>query len=249
MTAHDAEYDRYFGILRHPARPGTARLRAGVLRDLPHTRLGEDQRAVLVSGLWLASRAVEARADAGFGTAPVDGLPDALCRWKLGHQLFHLLLTAMNTALDDALAATRGAAWPELVAAMGELRLLYDAATAAMDYAADFPAATYRDEIRPTMEPPYMPPGFSGVFNRDHRAMVRRMRGLERSVRILPQDIPDPGTVRTIHRGAAALRAAQRRNRRHHGRICERCVPGGASLLRTYLDRRRAQEDSPCDRD
>ncbi|RLV04541.1 hypothetical protein CTZ27_11535 [Streptomyces griseocarneus] len=244
MTACESDYDRYFGILRQPARTRTAHLRAYLLGDLPHTGLDEDLRTTLVTGLRLAARTVETQPLVLFDTAPVGGPPCALRRWKLGHQVLHLLLTAMNIDLDGCLAATRGAVWHRLADGMAEVRLLYDAATAAMEYAADFPVAAYRDEIRPTMEPPHMPPGFSGVFDRDHRAMVRRLRHLERAVRELPRDASVPETV---HRGAAALRAAQRRNRRHHGRICERCVPGGASLLRAHLAQYPVREGSSCD--
>ncbi|MCC3766186.1 hypothetical protein [Streptomyces sp. UNOC14_S4] len=244
MTADESDYDRYFGILREPERTRTAHLRTYLLGDLPHTGLDEGLRTTLVTGLRLASRTVETQPLALFDTAPVSGLPCALRRWKLGHQALHLLLTAMNLDLDSCLSAAQGAVWHRLADSMAEVCLLYDAATAAMEYAADFPVTAYRDEIRPTMEPPHMPAGFSGVFNRDHRAMVRRSRHLERAVRELPRDASVPESVR---RGAAALRAARRRNRRHHGRICERCVPGGASLLRAHLAQHPVREGSPCD--
>ncbi|MGW1196620.1 hypothetical protein ACWD4B_12350 [Streptomyces sp. NPDC002536] len=244
MTACANDYDRYFGILREPARTRTVHLQACLLGDLPRTRIDEELRTTLVTGLRLASRIVETQPLVLFDTVSLGSLPCALRRWKLGHQLLHLLLTAMNIDLDRCLSAVQGSVWHQLADSMAEVRLLYDAATAAMEYAADFPAAAYRDEIRPTMEPPHMPPGFSGVFNRDHRAMVRRLRDLERAVQELLRDTSVPGTVL---RGAAALRAAQRRNRRHHGRICERCVPGGASLLRAHLAQHPVREGSSCD--
>lgn len=239
MTAHDAAYDRYFGLLRAPGRLRTAPVVAAVTGDLPHTGLTGDRRAVLVEGMRLASR-VTAAARAPFDTERVDGARGPLRRWKLGHQVFHLLLTAMNSGLDEALAATRSGAWPQLPDGLEQLRLLYDSATAAMEYASDFPAAAYRDEVRPTMAPPHLPPGFSGVFNRDHRVMVRRMRDLERAVGALPPDVPPLAAVRLR---ADALRDAQGRNRREHARICRRCVPDGASLLRLH----RAGGDAACD--
>ncbi|MBH1934291.1 hypothetical protein I5Q34_08280 [Streptomyces sp. AV19] len=241
MTVHEAAYDRYFGLLKSPGRLRTAPVVAAVIGDLPRTGLTEDERTVLAEGMHLASRVVAAaHPRAPFDAEPVDGLPGPLRRWKLGHQVFHLLLTAMNSGLDDALAAARTAAWPSLLHDMEQLRLLYDAATAAMEYAADFPAVAYRDGVRPTMTPPHVPPGFSGAFNRDHRVMVRRLRGLERAMRTLPPDVP---ALAAVHRGAAALQGAQCRNRRHHARICRRCVPGGASLLRLHF----AREDPACD--
>ncbi|MGI5335953.1 hypothetical protein ACQEVS_00425 [Streptomyces sp. CA-181903] len=47
MSARENDYDRYLGILREPAPPGTDRLRAHLLGDLPHTVLDEDVRTTL----------------------------------------------------------------------------------------------------------------------------------------------------------------------------------------------------------
>ncbi|MFE0045613.1 hypothetical protein [Streptomyces albireticuli] len=169
---------------------------------------------------------------------------DALRRWKLGHQLFHVLLATMNTVLDETLTAAQDTRWPSLVQGMERLRVLYDAATAAMAYASDVPTAAYQDEIRPSMRPPFVGPGFSGVFNREHRTMTIGMHRLRRAVKDLP---PETGPVDEIRHAALSLDAAQSRNHSSHVKICERCVPSGTSLLRHHLAQSSPREEPLCD--
>ncbi|WP_103501460.1 hypothetical protein [Streptomyces sp. SM14] len=156
----------------------------------------------------------------------------ALLRWRLGHQLFHLHLTLMNRLLDAAVSAAHDADWPRLLPALERLTVLYDSATAAMTYSSDFDRAVYREQVRPTMEPPFVSPGFSGVFNREHREMTALLRRLRRATRAVePGGVP--GEVRIAE---SRLRAAQARNRANHERICDSCVPDGGSLLRRHLE-------------
>ncbi|MEU7133674.1 hypothetical protein [Streptomyces sp. NPDC046261] len=249
-----ADYERYFRIVRGAPdlvswTRDVLRLQSAVLADLPATGLNAPQRADVLNGLlltshvtltaWLRPRSLPDEPPAGTTSAgardpaggPVgDDGGDALRRWKLGHQLFHLLLTVMNSVLDDTLTEVRGARWASVCRDLERLRALYDAATAAMAYASDFPASVYRDDVRPTMESPFLAPGFSGVLNREHQVMAERMRALLDSLGDVPRTVP----VAAIRRAEALLRAAQRRNRGAHAVICERCVPDGASLLQQH---------------
>ncbi|MFF4223593.1 hypothetical protein ACFYZH_12145 [Streptomyces abikoensis] len=262
-AATTADYDRYFHIARHAPdltswTRGVLRLQAAVLADLPHTGLDDSQRAAALTGLlhashttlaaWLPSAPGSEPGSTPEGPntghpAPSDGEPadgpahDALRRWKLGHQLFHLLLTTMNSTLDDTLAAVDAARWASVRHGLERLRTLYDAATAAMAYASDFPASVYANDVRPTMEPPFAPPGFSGTLNQEHRVMTERARALTAALGNLSPLTP---SLAVIHHEAALLRSAQRRNRKAHAEICERCVPDGASLLRQHTTRRRS---------
>ncbi|MBE1501829.1 hypothetical protein H4696_008929 [Amycolatopsis lexingtonensis] len=163
----------------------------------------------------------------------VPGLDTAVRRWKIGHQLFHLHLTAMNSLLEDATAALDSGRWAELAALFDELRMLYDAATATMRYAADFPKELYERIIRPSMAPPFTSPGFSGSLNTDHEQMLDRLRDLRRRVKPLRRrgGLPD-----AAHEAAGRLLAAQSRNRRHHVLVCTRFVPEGTSLLQAYFE-------------
>ncbi|MCC3777339.1 hypothetical protein [Streptomyces sp. UNOB3_S3] len=262
--ATTADYDRYFHIARHAPdltawTCGVLRLQAAVLADLPHTGLDDSQRAAVLTGLlhtshatlaaWLppvpestpdgsgAGRPAPSDGEPVGGQAADDGPGDALRRWKLGHQLFHLLLTTMNSTLDDTLAAVGAARWASVRHGLERLRTLYDAATAAMAYASDFPASVYANDIRPTMEPPFAAPGFSGNLNQEHRVMTERTRALTAALGELSPPAP---SLAVIHHEVALLRAAQRRNRKAHAAICERCVPDGASLLRQHTTRQRS---------
>jgi hypothetical protein len=254
-----AEYEHYFHILRTgPDLRSWIRncldLQAAILSDLFHVSLDERQRVDLLIGLLQVSDVTlmslmnaappaphhrPTKEFPAFTAPPVLDQVGALRRWKLGHQLFHMLLVPMNTLLEETLAATRNAEWPCVVSGIEQLRALYDAATATMTYASDFSSATYREKIRPTMEPPFVGPGFSGIFNREHQVMVDRLRTLRRMVKALPPEIEPIDAIRRV---AASLEAAQRRNQHNHFRICKRFVPDGVSLLQQHLDRERKQE-------
>ncbi|MFF7726822.1 hypothetical protein [Streptomyces sp. NPDC008001] len=249
-VATTADYDHYFHIARHAPdltswTRDVLRLQAAVLADLPHTGLDDSQRAAVLTGLLHASHATLAAwlrpaqglAPGSVPDGPADGPADALRRWKLGHQLFHLLLTTMNSTLDDTSAAVDAARWASVRHGLERLRTLYDAATAAMAYASDFPASAYADDVRPTMEPPFAPPGFSGTLNQEHRVMTERARALTAALADLSPLTP---SLAAVHLDVALLRAAQRRNRKAHAAICERCVPDGASLLRQHTTRQRS---------
>ncbi|MFI9310969.1 hypothetical protein [Streptomyces triculaminicus] len=264
--ATTADYDRYFHLARHAPdltswTCGVLRLQAAVLADLPRTGLDDSQRAAVLTGLlhtshatlaaWLPS--VPGSGPDGSGTghpAPSDGEPvvgraaddgpgDALQRWKLGQQLFHLLLTTMNSAFDDTLAAVGEVRWTSVRHGLERLRTLYDAATAAMAYASDFPASVYADDVRPTMEPPFVAPGFSGMLNQEHRVMTERAHALRAALGNLLAPAP---LLAAIRHEEALLRAAQRRNRKAHSAICVRCVPDGVSLLLWHTNRAQGRQ-------
>ncbi|MDT0446522.1 hypothetical protein [Streptomyces johnsoniae] len=265
-AAQEAEYERYFRISRtRPDRDvwthSLLTAQSALLADLAGTRLTDGERADLLTGLVLLGNAALAGpggpADPPRTAGPPPGGPagredpaagppepaaerPALSRWRIGHQIFHLHLTLMNSLLDEALLAARACEWPRLTGLLDRLCQLYDSATAAMTYAADFgPDAPdlYRRQVRPTMEPPFVSPGFSGMFNREHREMTRLLGAVRRALKRVPATGEGTAEVRAA---GARLRAAQARNRANHLRICERCVPDGVSLLREHLDRQDA---------
>jgi hypothetical protein len=168
------------------------------------------------------------------------GTGQAVLRWKLGHQLFHLHLAAMNGLLVQAGHALETARWPELEAAFDKLTVLYDAATSTMRYAADFSQELYERVIRPSMAPPFMTPGFSGVLNIEHERMLTSLTTLRRGFKAADRAGGVPGDVR----GAATrLWSAQSRNRRHHIFVCEKFVPEGKSLLSEFFHAQQSATD------
>ena len=161
----------------------------------------------------------------------------AVRRWKLGHHTFHLLLVAMNSRLDEVAAMLEGEDWDAASAAMLDLARLYDAATAAMQYASDFDPDDYETLLRPSMMPPFASPGFSGVFNREHATMMAGVR----TTRIAMKDLEERAPEHVLD-AWQRLREAQQENVEHHMLVCRRFVDDGASLLKEFLDRRKEAE-------
>ncbi|WP_327063593.1 hypothetical protein OG196_01630 [Kitasatospora purpeofusca] len=237
---HTTEYDRYLGILRsHGGRPPLAEevlaVQNAVLADLDDAALAAGDKAALLVGIALANREL-LPAGSGVGQPPARAVPAGstrgtrrvLLRWRLGHQLFHLCLHTMNLTLDRALCAVPAQRWARLETTLEELRLLYDAAAAAMAYSASYPPGGYQERIRPTTQPPCLSAAFSGTFDQDHRLMVELMHRLRTELRTAPTRCPVPERVTVA---AQRLYDAERRNCARHLRICRRFVPAGASLL------------------
>jgi hypothetical protein len=165
----------------------------------------------------------------------------AVKRWKLGHHMFHLHLTAMNSLLKRAHAHLEGSRWAELTSVLEHLRALYDGATATMHYTADFNPGQYTCLIRPSMAPPFLSPGFSGTLNIEHRMMIDSLRGLRRSFRAIERVTPLPPV---LTRSAEELWRSQSRNRKDHMYICDQFVPDGASLLDEFFKNRGRAQDA-----
>lgn len=166
---------------------------------------------------------------------------DAIRRWKRGHHAFHVVLVAMNTRLAEVDGHLDSGDWDAVAAAMLDLARLYDAATSIMRYTGDFRRMEYETLIRPSMMPPLVSPGFSGVFNREHAAMTG---GLGRLRAVMRRALADPEVPDLVRAAWRRLRAAQGANRTAHMLICRRFVDGGASLLRDF-HRRRDADDGP----
>jgi hypothetical protein len=160
----------------------------------------------------------------------------ALLRWRRGHQAFHLYLVAMNTLLDDLVASVERGDWA-VETRLRRLADLYDAATASMKYAADFPSELYAGVVRPSMMPPAVRPGFSGTLNREHRGMTTRLRRLRTLLgpRGAGRRAPAP-----VLEAWSLVRAAHARNLTTHGLVCSRFVPDGTSLLQHFYRERDA---------
>ena len=161
----------------------------------------------------------------------------AVRRWKLGHHTFHVLLVTMNTRLDDVAAMLEREEWEAASTAMLDLARLYDAATAAMRYTSDFPRVEYERLLRPSMMPPFASPGFSGVFNREHAAMMAGVRQIRAFMKDHEEGVPE--------RALAAwerLRGAQQANVDSHMLVCRKFVDDGVSLLKEFFEQRKEAE-------
>jgi hypothetical protein len=156
----------------------------------------------------------------------------AMTRWKRGHQSFHLQLTVINTLIEDSLEAVEAGEHPRLVRSLRLLCVLYDAATASMKYASDFPRELYVEFVRPSMMPPFLSPGFSGVLNTEHNRMVE---GLKQLTRAMSQKLGGRADWRPDVADAwKALGEAHARNQSNHSLVCHKFVDAGTSLLKQF---------------
>jgi hypothetical protein len=174
------------------------------------------------------------------GTAAAPSLVvTAVRRWKLGHQVFHIQLVVMTTLFAEATLLMRGNDVARVCRVVGKLRSLFDAATANMVYASSFPPEMYTRLIRPSMAPPYVSPGFSGLLSREHAAMLRSWKQFrEAAAEVLgPRRDRWPGELR---QELAALQRAVEVNQQNHVRVCSRFVPAGGSLLSEFFAARTA---------
>ncbi|MFM9607126.1 hypothetical protein [Streptomyces niveiscabiei] len=102
----------------------------------------------------------------------------AVQRWHRGHRLFFALTQAMIAALAEFREASRGSDAPRAAEALDAATRFGRASAAALRFTADFPPRRYDDTVRPSMMPPHVPEGFSGIQGIDHRALVRLFRAL-----------------------------------------------------------------------
>ncbi|MGJ9423273.1 hypothetical protein [Aeromicrobium sp. CF3.5] len=141
-------------------------------------------------------------------------------------------LVTMTSMLDEARAALQEPRWDVVCDRVHHLCVLYDAATSTMQYASDFGQDMYEQLIRPSMAPPFVSPGFSGVFNLEHEQMASSLRDFRHRFKQLQRSAQVPAEARDA---AKQLWRAESRNRRSHVLICERFVPEGKSLLSAYF--------------
>jgi hypothetical protein len=100
---------------------------------------------------------------------------DPLQRWRKGHWIFVIQIEGQILLLRKAAAAF---AREDTVLAVESLRgvcILLRASAAAMRLAGDLKRADY-ELVRARMTPPLVPEGFSGLFNEDHRELLRLIK-------------------------------------------------------------------------
>jgi len=180
-------------------------------------------------------------------TSPLDGPLPPVLRWKQGHQAFHLLLIVMTSLLEESCILLKREDWNSLLDRLQQLVVLYDAATACMRYAADFPSSEYERVVRPSMMPPAIRPGFSGMLNRDHEQMLRTLRKFKAKIAILDastcSSVANRSAVAEVINAWGQVRASQRRNRRAHSHVCSELVIDGGSLLQKFYQERAVMSE------
>jgi hypothetical protein len=216
-----AEYDAFFGVARAELAPvGVVEHSLLVVyRSLLEeavscgTRLSWSQW----SGLCAAFHAMLGLVTgAGADAAPL-GVPeppllrwhlDPHRRWRTGHHVFFVLTQGVIIALG---CLRQACADGDIDLAARMLRLatrLLIASAAAFAFTGEFSAAQYHGQVRPSMEPPGVSAGFSGLLSPDHHYLVKLLGVLGPQLRALPPGLAAPhrsfvmamGTVYEAHK-------------------------------------------------
>jgi hypothetical protein len=100
---------------------------------------------------------------------------DVMYRWKLGHRVFIALLQSLVFMLYDFETAHKQPEIdvPQAQRALSMATTLMWGSAASLRFTGDFEADDYNNVVYPSMTPPYVPPGFSGMQTLDHLYTVR----------------------------------------------------------------------------
>jgi hypothetical protein len=101
---------------------------------------------------------------------------DPLARWLRGHHVFLVLIQCVITSLNCFFNAYKTRELELSTFALDLTTKLFDGCSVALHFAGDFSPIVYEASVRPTMMPPQVPPGMSGVLARDHEYLVRLLR-------------------------------------------------------------------------
>lgn len=238
------EYDDYFGVQRLSVGEPLVSLGEATLvvyyrlmRDslrghsLTPAELANLQGAFEAIISTLAGAPVPAPADPtapGSSTGARSEVPvDAILRWKLGHHGFFVLIQALILAHARLAAAINQRHLQPALEAFSLVTQLWWGTAAAFRYTADFNAEDYDRVVRPSMSPPFLKEGFSGLFSPDHAHLLRAVKSLRPSFRALPEEL---GREHQLYLQALDVVYET------HAFVCERFVGGGQSLKGSYRD-------------
>ena len=233
MERNDADHDAYFGVARICG-PNAfiyvhmlVRARVLLMREA-------EEALVTIGTAHLASidRALHDALTAALGVPASHEIQvlrwrgaatrcDAMRRWVRGHQIFCALTQGLILALRTFRTASADDDMPAANRAFDVAVSLMRGSAAALLLTGDFPPEDYRNLIRPSMMPPYLPESFSGLLSMDHRRFIQTLRECGPALDALR--VQDPQR----HARLAAATAAVYDKHRF---VCDRFVSSGASL-------------------
>src|SRR5215212_4947442 len=103
--------------------------------------------------------------------------PDPLARWIRGHHIFLVLIQSVITAVNCFIDAYNARELKLSVDILDMTTRLFDGCSASLHFTGDFLPSEYQNTVRPSMMPPNVPPGMSGVLARDHEYLMHLLRG------------------------------------------------------------------------
>ncbi|NJP68152.1 hypothetical protein [Streptomyces spiramenti] len=220
------EHDAFFGVARATDLSAGAFLLGGAhthhVLAVHRARCGcGDPRDldVLMSG-WRCLRD-HASGATGVATCPDDTADDDAdlvdCprpheHWRVGHQVFFVLIQGVVTGLRCFVSATGAGDARTASRALGLAAEMCRHSAVAMKFAGGLSLAEYEREVRPSMLPPAVRPGFSGFQTRDHALLVRTLRATR----------PALASLGFHHPAVTALERALQRVYAAHRLVCSR---------------------------
>jgi hypothetical protein len=90
--------------------------------------------------------------------------------------VFLVLIQGLIVAMNCFVSAHAEDSLEDSFSALELATLLMDGSSAALHYAGDFPTTEYDETVRPTMMPPNVLPGMSGILARDHRHLIKLLQ-------------------------------------------------------------------------
>jgi hypothetical protein len=155
---------------------------------------------------------------------------DVKRRWRRGHHAFFVLIQGLILAQRQLRQALEE---EDIPAARDALRLctdLLNGSVAALRLAGNISPRAYEEVVRPSMSPPHVSEGFSGLYNADHNVFIRQLRGLSSAMATLPAAL-EPDRLRHIEAVQTVYEA--------HAYVCDKMVGDGPSIRMTARDEQK----------
>lgn len=104
---------------------------------------------------------------------------DGLLRWRLGHQIFDMLVQGLLVALNCFATLIHDEEFSQAQEALELATTLMWGSGSALRLASDFPVQEYMANVYPSMLPPAVEPGFSGAQSKDHHYLLKSLVNLK----------------------------------------------------------------------
>lgn len=121
----------------------------------------------------------EAFAYADITKSPLKEHFDELHRWRVGHHVFLVLLQSLILVFNCIDGAIKEGESHKAGLLLDLASSLMYGSAAALRFTSDFPVQGYEEKVRPSMAPPHVEPGFSGLQSLDHQYFIRTLRDMK----------------------------------------------------------------------
>ncbi|WP_159039625.1 hypothetical protein [Streptomyces sp. TP-A0356] len=222
---HD-EHDTFFGVARAEDRSPDAFLLGGlhthhvVASHQQHCGCGDPRDLRVLSSGWRclmehadgAPPPADCPADTADDDAALADCPRPHEHWRVGHQLFFVLIQAVIAGVRCFVGELDAGDEGTAARSLGLASEMCRHSALAMKFAGGLSPVDYEYEVRPSMLPPAVRPGFSGFQTRDHALLVKTLRAAR----------PALGALGFDHPAVVELEGALQRVYAAHRLVCAR---------------------------